>query len=85
MRHSLAVLATVSNAEPRSVTSRASASTESGVGHDEVLERAGSRAVATTLSPRPSAASAPLRPKPREVPVMNQVLAGTRAMLHGGG
>jgi hypothetical protein len=33
-----------------------------------------SRAVAATLSPRDSAASANRRPKPREEPVMNQVL-----------
>jgi hypothetical protein len=32
------------------------------------------RAVAATLSPRLSAASAQTRPKPREAPVMNQTL-----------
>jgi hypothetical protein len=35
---------------------------------------AGLRAVATTLSPWPSAASAISTPKPRNAPVMNQVL-----------
>jgi hypothetical protein len=33
-----------------------------------------SRAVATTESPRSSAASAMARPKPRDVPVMNHTL-----------
>jgi hypothetical protein len=33
-----------------------------------------SRAVAATLSPRASAASAQIRPKPFDVPVMNQTL-----------
>src|SRR6202034_3527912 len=36
-----------------------------------------SRAVAATLSPRASAASAHTRPKPRDVPVMNQTFCVT--------
>src|SRR5437763_10519364 len=37
-----------------------------------------SRAVAATLSPRSRAAMAHSRPKPRDVPVMNQTLAAMR-------
>ena len=33
------------------------------------------RAVAATLSPRSSAAAAHSRPKPRDVPVMNQIFS----------
>src|ERR1700743_4032719 len=39
-----------------------------------------SRAVAATLSPRSSAAIAHSRPKPREVPVMNQVFWAMRSL-----
>ena len=39
----------------------------------EVVQRAVSRAVAATRSPRSSAAFVHSRPKPREVPVMNHV------------
>ena len=39
-----------------------------------------SRAVATTLSPRSSAASAHMRPNPFDVPVMNQVFMGDRLL-----
>ncbi len=40
---------------------------------DQVVELAMSRAVAATWSPRSRAAIAHSRPKPRDVPVMNQV------------
>jgi len=79
------VRTTVSNAEPRSVTSSASASAESGWAATRSSSALRSRAVAATLSPRSSAAFAHSRPKPREVPVMNQVRAGMRAILHRGG
>src|ERR1700733_10326370 len=42
------------------------------------------RAVAATLSPRFSAASAHTRPKPREVPVINQIFSDIRIVSQVG-
>jgi hypothetical protein len=40
----------------------------------QILQRTGSRAVASTLSPAASAASTMVRPTPRKLPVMSQTL-----------
>jgi len=50
---------------------------------EDVLPR--QPAVATTKSPRSRAASAHSRPKPRDVPVINQTLALMRRVSSGGG
>src|SRR5882757_1947468 len=63
----------------RSVTSSWIGSRASPKVSARSLRVATSRAVAATLSPRSRAALVQLRPKPREAPVMNQVLLmGTR-------
>src|SRR5450432_1449374 len=56
----------------RLVTSSSRGSSAVGYLSASSLSGSSLRAVATTLSPRPRAAAAHSRPKPREVPVMNQ-------------
>src|SRR5207302_99243 len=57
-----------------SVTSNSAATTRSGCAATRSSSASGFRAVATTVSPAASAASAIDRPKPEDAPVINQTL-----------